>query len=208
LWSLRAVQLHGDVTAVRRQNGSERLASALALSGRVNWAPVPSDVGGAWQPAALTAGAGSTFDSEAEHSQACGDDGHDTQDRQHASEACGIGGLRAAGLDLLVAAAGAGALLCFGHLFLLRATVVPGSRLLIVLAIAFPAQAFATNCVYVIAREGEVPDRRPRIGVEDTVAEVLAQYRLKPAVLLTHGHRPRLCRGSRLRRQHRGLHPR
>jgi len=62
--------------------------------------------------------------------------------------------------------------------------------LLIVLAIAFPAQAFATNCYVIAPGEGEeclIVD--PGIGVEDTVAEVLAQYRLKPAaVLLTHGH--------------------
>ncbi|HPF76960.1 MAG TPA: MBL fold metallo-hydrolase [Phycicoccus elongatus] len=58
------------------------------------------------------------------------------------------------------------------------------------LAIAFPAQAFATNCYVIAPGEGEeclIVD--PGIGVEDTVAEVLAQYRLKPAaVLLTHGH--------------------
>jgi glyoxylase-like metal-dependent hydrolase (beta-lactamase superfamily II) len=59
-----------------------------------------------------------------------------------------------------------------------------------VLTIAFPAQAFDTNC-YVLATEpGEecvVVD--PGIGVVDTLREVLATHRLRPAaVLLTHGH--------------------
>lgn len=58
------------------------------------------------------------------------------------------------------------------------------------LTIAFPAAAFATNCYILAAAAGEeclVVD--PGIGVEDRVAEVLAQHRLRPAaVLLTHGH--------------------
>jgi hydroxyacylglutathione hydrolase len=59
-----------------------------------------------------------------------------------------------------------------------------------VLAVAFPAAAFGTNC-YVLApgpgQECLVVD--PGIGVEQTLRDVLAQHRLKPAaVLLTHGH--------------------
>lgn len=58
------------------------------------------------------------------------------------------------------------------------------------LTIAFPAQAFDTNC-YVLApaagQECLIVD--PGIGVEDTLREVLAEHRLRPAaVLLTHGH--------------------
>ena len=56
------------------------------------------------------------------------------------------------------------------------------------LAVAFPAAAFATNC-YVLAtgpgQECLVVD--PGIGVEDTLRDVLAEHRLRPAaVLLTH----------------------
>ena len=58
------------------------------------------------------------------------------------------------------------------------------------LAIAFLAQAFVTNCYVIAPGEGEeclIVD--PGIGVEDTVREVLAEHRLEPvAVLLTHGH--------------------
>ena len=59
-----------------------------------------------------------------------------------------------------------------------------------VLAVAFPAAAFATNC-YVLApgpgQECLVVD--PGIGVEETLRDVLAEHRLRPAaVLLTHGH--------------------
>ena len=59
-----------------------------------------------------------------------------------------------------------------------------------VLAVAFPAAAFATNC-YVLAtgpgQECLVVD--PGIGVEATLRDVLAEHRLRPAaVLLTHGH--------------------
>ena len=58
------------------------------------------------------------------------------------------------------------------------------------LAVAFPAAAFGTNC-YVLApgpgAECLVVD--PGIGVEKTLRDVLAEHRLKPAaVLLTHGH--------------------
>ncbi|MEO6996939.1 MAG: MBL fold metallo-hydrolase [Terracoccus sp.] len=58
------------------------------------------------------------------------------------------------------------------------------------LTIAFPAQAFDTNC-YVLApavgQECLIVD--PGIGVEDTLREVLTEHRLRPAaVLLTHGH--------------------
>ena len=63
-------------------------------------------------------------------------------------------------------------------------------RLAVVLTIGFPAAAFATNC-YVLApgagQECLVVD--PGIGVEQQLAEVLREHRLKPAaVLLTHGH--------------------
>lgn len=58
------------------------------------------------------------------------------------------------------------------------------------LALSFPAAAFATNC-YVLAtgpgQECVVVD--PGIGVVDTLGEVLREHRLRPsAVLLTHGH--------------------
>ncbi|UIJ34070.1 MBL fold metallo-hydrolase [Allobranchiibius sp. GilTou73] len=58
------------------------------------------------------------------------------------------------------------------------------------LALAFPAAVFGTNC-YVLAtgpgQECIVVD--PGIGVTDTLAEVLREQRLRPsAVLLTHGH--------------------
>jgi glyoxylase-like metal-dependent hydrolase (beta-lactamase superfamily II) len=59
-----------------------------------------------------------------------------------------------------------------------------------VLVVGFPALAFATNCYVVAPAAGEesvVVD--PGIGVEDHLAEVLAENRLRPAaVLLTHGH--------------------
>ena len=58
------------------------------------------------------------------------------------------------------------------------------------LTIAFPARAFDTNCYVLAPAAGEecvVVD--PGIGVEETLREVLAVHRLKPAaVLLTHGH--------------------
>ncbi|MDO5502714.1 MAG: MBL fold metallo-hydrolase [Actinomycetia bacterium] len=58
------------------------------------------------------------------------------------------------------------------------------------LTIAFPAAAFATNCYILAPSAGEeclIVD--PGIGVEDRIAEVLTQHRLRPAaVLLTHGH--------------------
>jgi glyoxylase-like metal-dependent hydrolase (beta-lactamase superfamily II) len=59
-----------------------------------------------------------------------------------------------------------------------------------VLTIAFPAQAFDTNC-YVLARAAgeECVIVDPGIGVEQTLREVLSEHRLRPsAVLLTHGH--------------------
>jgi len=59
-----------------------------------------------------------------------------------------------------------------------------------VLTIAFPAAAFDTNCYVLAAGPGEeclVVD--PGIGVVDTLGQVLAEHRLRPAaVLLTHGH--------------------
>jgi hydroxyacylglutathione hydrolase len=59
-----------------------------------------------------------------------------------------------------------------------------------VLTIGFPAAAFGTNCFVLATGPGQeclVVD--PGIGVEDRVAEVLAEHRLRPAaVLLTHGH--------------------
>jgi glyoxylase-like metal-dependent hydrolase (beta-lactamase superfamily II) len=62
--------------------------------------------------------------------------------------------------------------------------------LLPVLTVAFPAAAFDTNCYVLAPAAGEecvIVD--PGIGIEDTLAEVLAHHRLKPtAVLLTHGH--------------------
>lgn len=58
------------------------------------------------------------------------------------------------------------------------------------LTIAFPAKAFATNCYVLAPGAGEecvIVD--PGIGVEETLAEILGEHRLKPvAVLLTHGH--------------------
>jgi hydroxyacylglutathione hydrolase len=58
------------------------------------------------------------------------------------------------------------------------------------LLLGFPAQLFGTNCYLVAPAAGEeclVVD--PGIGVLDQLAEVLRQYRLRPAaVLLTHGH--------------------
>jgi glyoxylase-like metal-dependent hydrolase (beta-lactamase superfamily II) len=59
-----------------------------------------------------------------------------------------------------------------------------------VLVVGFPALAFATNCYVLAVSAGEecvVVD--PGIGVVDTVQQVLAEHRLRPAaVLLTHGH--------------------
>jgi glyoxylase-like metal-dependent hydrolase (beta-lactamase superfamily II) len=59
-----------------------------------------------------------------------------------------------------------------------------------VLTIGFPAEAFGTNCFILAAGPGEeclVVD--PGVGVEDRVAEVCREHRLRPAaVLLTHGH--------------------
>ena len=58
------------------------------------------------------------------------------------------------------------------------------------LALAFPAAAFGTNCYVLATGVGEecvVVD--PGIGVTDTLQEVLREHRLRPsAVLLTHGH--------------------
>lgn len=58
------------------------------------------------------------------------------------------------------------------------------------LVIGFPALAFGTNCYVVAQDEGEeclVID--PGIGVVNTLEQVLADHRLKPAaVLATHGH--------------------
>lgn len=58
------------------------------------------------------------------------------------------------------------------------------------LTIAFPAQAFDTNCYVLAPAAGDeclIVD--PGIGVEDTLREVLKEHRLRPAaVLLTHGH--------------------
>ena len=58
------------------------------------------------------------------------------------------------------------------------------------LAIGFEAAAFATNCYVLATAAGQeclVVD--PGIGVLDTLASVLEEYRLRPAaVLLTHGH--------------------
>ncbi len=58
------------------------------------------------------------------------------------------------------------------------------------LVLAFPAQAFATNCYVVAPAAGEqclVVD--PGIGVVEQLRAVLTEHRLKPAaVLLTHGH--------------------
>jgi hydroxyacylglutathione hydrolase len=54
----------------------------------------------------------------------------------------------------------------------------------------FPAVALGTNCfVLAPARHEECVIVDPGIGVVDTLAEVLAEHRLRPAaVLLTHGH--------------------
>ncbi len=58
------------------------------------------------------------------------------------------------------------------------------------LTIGFPALVAGTNCYVLAPAPGEeclVVD--PGVGVSGQLAEVLAQYRLKPAaVLLTHGH--------------------
>lgn len=58
------------------------------------------------------------------------------------------------------------------------------------LAVAFPAAAFETNCYVLAPGQGEeclVVD--PGIGVEQTLRAVLDEHRLRPAaVLLTHGH--------------------
>ena len=58
------------------------------------------------------------------------------------------------------------------------------------LTVAFPAAAFDTNCYVLAPAAGEecvIVD--PGVGVEETLREVLAQHRLRPAaVLLTHGH--------------------
>ncbi|WP_191565169.1 MBL fold metallo-hydrolase [Janibacter melonis] len=58
------------------------------------------------------------------------------------------------------------------------------------LTVTFPAAAFGTNCYVVAPGPGEecvIVD--PGIGVEETLREVLAEHRLRPAaVLLTHGH--------------------
>jgi glyoxylase-like metal-dependent hydrolase (beta-lactamase superfamily II) len=59
-----------------------------------------------------------------------------------------------------------------------------------VLLLGFPSTAFATNCYVVAPAAGEecvIVD--PGIQIEDRLAEVLTQHRLRPAaVLLTHGH--------------------
>jgi len=59
-----------------------------------------------------------------------------------------------------------------------------------VLTIGFPAAAFGTNCFVLATAPGEeclIVD--PGIGVEDRVADVCREHRLRPAaVLLTHGH--------------------
>lgn len=56
--------------------------------------------------------------------------------------------------------------------------------------LAFPAMAFATNCFVIAQAPGEeclVVD--PGIGVVDTLRQVFAEHRLRPAaVVLTHGH--------------------
>jgi hydroxyacylglutathione hydrolase len=58
------------------------------------------------------------------------------------------------------------------------------------LTIGFPAAAFGTNCFVLATGANEeclVVD--PGVGVEDRVAEVCLEHRLRPAaVLLTHGH--------------------
>lgn len=58
------------------------------------------------------------------------------------------------------------------------------------LVIGFPAASFATNCFLFAPAAGEecvIVD--PGIGVAQRVAELVTEYRLRPAaVLLTHGH--------------------
>lgn len=58
------------------------------------------------------------------------------------------------------------------------------------LTVSFPASAFGTNCYVLATAPGQeclVVD--PGIGVLDTLRDVLAEHRLRPAaVLLTHGH--------------------
>src|SRR5215213_10090550 len=58
------------------------------------------------------------------------------------------------------------------------------------LVLGFPAQAFGTNCYVLAPAAGEeclVVD--PGVGVVGQLADVLAEFRLRPAaVLLTHGH--------------------
>ncbi|WP_018155904.1 MBL fold metallo-hydrolase [Demetria terragena] len=58
------------------------------------------------------------------------------------------------------------------------------------LAVSFPAAAFATNCYVLATGRGEecvIVD--PGIGIEEQVREVLRELSLRPAaVLLTHGH--------------------
>lgn len=58
------------------------------------------------------------------------------------------------------------------------------------LVVGFPAAAFATNCFVLATGPGEeclVVD--PGVGIEQDLAAVLAEHRLRPAaVLLTHGH--------------------
>jgi hydroxyacylglutathione hydrolase len=70
--------------------------------------------------------------------------------------------------------------------------------------LAFPAAAFATNCYVIALGPGEeclVVD--PGIGVLDTLHDIFAEHRLRPAaVLLTHGHLDHVysvtpvCRGT------------
>jgi hydroxyacylglutathione hydrolase len=59
-----------------------------------------------------------------------------------------------------------------------------------VLLLGFPSTAFATNCYVVAPADGEecvIVD--PGIEIEDRLAELLKEHRLRPAaVLLTHGH--------------------
>jgi len=59
-----------------------------------------------------------------------------------------------------------------------------------VLTLAFPGQVIDANCYVIAPAAGEeclVVD--PGIGIEDTLRDVLAEHRLRPAaVLLTHGH--------------------
>jgi hydroxyacylglutathione hydrolase len=59
-----------------------------------------------------------------------------------------------------------------------------------VLLLGFPSTAFATNCYVIAPAAGEecvIVD--PGIEIEDHLAEVLSEHRLRPAaVLLTHGH--------------------